>query len=43
MITTLNEDGLDKEWIELILQAFQIGVSIDEIRDFLKHNSSLQV
>ncbi len=35
---SLNQESvldLDKEWIHLILQAKGIGLSIDEIRNFL--------
>jgi hypothetical protein len=30
-----NEKGFDTEWLELINEAKKIGLSIDEIRDFL--------
>lgn len=30
---------LDKEWLGLILEALNLGISIDEIRNFLKSNS----
>lgn len=33
-----NKD-LDKEWIELILQALEIGLSIEEIRNFINQSS----
>ncbi|RLL48359.1 DNA-binding anti-repressor SinI [Oceanobacillus piezotolerans] len=29
---------LDEEWIELIEEAFNLGISIQEIRQFLKNN-----
>lgn len=35
MTSTMNEHSLDKEWFELILHAFQLGIPIDDIRDFL--------
>lgn len=29
-------DGeLDQEWVELILEALEVGISVDEIRTFL--------
>ncbi|MDX5476453.1 MAG: anti-repressor SinI family protein [Bacillaceae bacterium] len=30
-------ENLDKEWVELISSALEMGISADEIRDFL-HN-----
>jgi hypothetical protein len=30
----LGEDKLDKEWEELILSALEIGISVEEIKDF---------
>ncbi|MGE6720713.1 anti-repressor SinI family protein [Peribacillus frigoritolerans] len=35
------EKGLDKEWVELILYARELGISIDEIREFLNRSQSL--
>lgn len=35
-----NKD-LDEEWIELILIAFEIGLSVEEIRNFFKKTSRL--
>ncbi|WP_428909547.1 anti-repressor SinI family protein [Niallia sp. Krafla_26] len=32
---------LDKEWIELLKEAFLLGISIEEIRSYLQHNRSL--
>jgi DNA-binding transcriptional MerR regulator len=34
--TEKTEKELDKEWLELILEARNLGISVDEIRDFLK-------
>ncbi|MGF3103678.1 anti-repressor SinI family protein [Rossellomorea sp. DUT-2] len=41
MLTTENtcENKLDKEWIELIIEARNLGISIDEIREFLNRSS----
>ncbi|MDR4947205.1 anti-repressor SinI family protein [Neobacillus cucumis] len=33
------EKELDKEWIDLIRKARNLGISIDEIKDFLKTSS----
>ncbi|WP_226667728.1 anti-repressor SinI family protein [Metabacillus litoralis] len=31
-------DGeLDQEWVELILEALEVGISVDEIQDFFKN------
>ncbi|WP_368658078.1 anti-repressor SinI family protein [Metabacillus halosaccharovorans] len=38
--STMDEHSLDKEWFELILHAFQLGIPIGEIRDFLKKTSN---
>ncbi|MDR7000635.1 anti-repressor SinI family protein [Neobacillus niacini] len=32
----IDEKELDKEWIELILQARNLGISIEEVKDYLK-------
>ncbi|MED3563409.1 anti-repressor SinI family protein [Bacillus xiapuensis] len=32
----INEKELDDEWIDLILQARNLGISIEEIKEFLK-------
>ncbi|MEY2191103.1 Anti-repressor SinI [Bacillus sp. OV166] len=34
-----NEKELDSEWIDLILEARNIGISIEKIRDFLMHSA----
>jgi DNA-binding transcriptional MerR regulator len=33
-----NEEVLDNEWVELILEALQLGLSVDEIRAFLNQS-----
>ena len=33
------ENGLDREWVELILYARWLGISIDKIREFLNQPS----
>ena len=30
-----SEKELDKEWVELIKEALELGISIEEIRNFL--------
>ncbi|MBL3644015.1 anti-repressor SinI family protein [Bacillus sp. RHFB] len=36
--TLLIEKDLDKEWVELILYARELGISIDEIREFINRS-----
>lgn len=33
---------IDQEWLELILEAKQLGLSYDEIRTFFEKNASLR-
>jgi hypothetical protein len=41
MLTTLlDEKEVDKEWLELILEARNLGITVDEIKDFLKNPSN---
>ncbi|WP_110937856.1 anti-repressor SinI family protein [Salipaludibacillus neizhouensis] len=35
----LSIKDLDKEWVELILQALEIGISTEEIRIFFNQSS----
>jgi hypothetical protein len=35
----LEGKELDKEWVELILEARRLGIPFDEIRDFLKKSA----
>ncbi|MCM3767719.1 anti-repressor SinI family protein [Neobacillus niacini] len=35
--TTVKEE-LDQDWLELMLEARDLGISIDEIRDFLQQS-----
>lgn len=35
----LDNEELDTEWLELILEARELGISVDEIRELLKHSS----
>lgn len=38
MLTSVaNEEELDKEWINLIVQAINLGISVEEIRNFLSN------
>lgn len=40
MLTTLlDEKEVDEEWLELILEARNLGITVDEIKDFLKDPS----
>ncbi|TXC92424.1 DNA-binding anti-repressor SinI [Metabacillus litoralis] len=38
-------DGeLDQEWVELILEALEVGISVDEIKDFFESkNRNIQL
>lgn len=41
MVTSLlDETEIDKEWLELILEARNLGITVDEIKDFLKDPSN---
>lgn len=41
MLTTLlDENEVDQEWLELILEARNLGITVDEIKDFLKGPSN---
>ncbi|USK56551.1 anti-repressor SinI family protein [Cytobacillus solani] len=35
-----EKESLDKEWIELILLAFKMGITLKEIREFLTQTSA---
>ncbi|MEH7274206.1 anti-repressor SinI family protein [Neobacillus vireti] len=35
----IGDKELDKEWLELIVEARNLGISFNEIRDFLKQSS----
>ncbi|MBT2659341.1 anti-repressor SinI family protein [Bacillus sp. ISL-18] len=39
MTVTASEKEIDKEWLDLILEARNLGISIDEIKEFLKKSS----
>jgi DNA-binding transcriptional MerR regulator len=36
MNDTCKKNQLDEEWISLIIEAKELGVSIDEIREFIQ-------
>jgi hypothetical protein len=36
-------ENLDMEWAELILEAFELGLSAEEIREFFKQTKGLNV
>ncbi|MFJ5760750.1 anti-repressor SinI family protein [Neobacillus sp. NPDC093182] len=38
-LALLDEKILDQEWLELMVEARKLGISIDEIRDYLKQSS----
>jgi DNA-binding transcriptional MerR regulator len=35
-------ETLDEEWVALILSAKQIGLSIEEVREFIKKNQVME-
>jgi DNA-binding transcriptional MerR regulator len=37
--TEKTEEKLDNEWLELILEARDIGMTVEEIKEFLVQNS----
>jgi hypothetical protein len=39
VIATASDKELDKEWLDLILEARNLGISVDEIKEFLKKSS----
>ncbi|WP_083402287.1 anti-repressor SinI family protein [Bacillus sp. MUM 116] len=39
MTTIASEKELDKEWVELIKKALELGIPSNEIRDFLNKSS----
>jgi len=38
VITEKNVDVVDQEWMELILEARKLGLSIEDVRNFLTHD-----
>ncbi|MBY0145926.1 anti-repressor SinI family protein [Neobacillus niacini] len=41
MLTSLlDETEIDKEWLELILEARNLGITVDEIKEFLREPSN---
>jgi DNA-binding transcriptional MerR regulator len=40
MMIQVEDEKLDQEWVSLILAAREMGITIDEIRKFLKNSSS---
>lgn len=39
MIKVVKHTGLDKEWVELLLEAKRIGITTEEVRLFLNETS----
>ncbi|PMC39597.1 hypothetical protein CJ195_06680 [Bacillus sp. UMB0899] len=35
-----HDEQLDQEWVELILEALELGISVEEIKDFLSKKSN---
>ncbi|MFJ7929552.1 anti-repressor SinI family protein [Peribacillus sp. NPDC096622] len=42
MNDTCKKNQLDEEWISLIIEAKELGVSIDEIRDFIQSFNNVE-
>lgn len=42
MELTVEQVKLDREWLELIAQAKQTGLNVNEVRDFLQANVKQQ-
>ncbi len=38
VLVNSDEESLDQEWVELILSAKQLGLTQNEIRDFLRNS-----
>jgi DNA-binding transcriptional MerR regulator len=36
----LKQEYLDKEWLSLIIKAKELGISLSEIKEFLRNHSS---
>jgi DNA-binding transcriptional MerR regulator len=39
VITEKTEKELDNEWLELIIEARDLGMTVEEIKEFLVQNS----
>lgn len=39
LTAVLDEKELDNEWLNLIMEARNLEISVDEIRDFLQQSS----
>ncbi len=42
MNDTCKKNQLDEEWISLIIEAKELGVSIDEIREFIQSLNNVE-
>ncbi|MGM0874192.1 MAG: anti-repressor SinI family protein [Bacillota bacterium] len=41
IIERMTKDGqLDREWVEMIVEALELGISIEEIKEFLANKGS---
>lgn len=38
----METNTLDKEWVALIKNALEVGISVDEIKDFLRNAQVLK-
>lgn len=41
--TNTVADGLDLEWMELMMEAKELGISKESIRDFLNQGESFEI
>ncbi|WP_084822104.1 anti-repressor SinI family protein [Bacillus sp. SA1-12] len=39
VISPIKENSLDEEWVDLILYARELGISVEEIREFFNKHS----
>jgi DNA-binding transcriptional MerR regulator len=42
VIEGMYREKLDEEWITLILSAKQIGLSVEEVREFIKQHQKME-
>lgn len=43
VITEKEVEVIDQEWMTLILEAKELGLSIEEVRDFFNHHGGLKL
>lgn len=40
MILTVDQETIDQEWIQLLLEAKKIGISLEEVQAFFQHRQT---